>query len=213
MAGIHRELQDYLAQGKAGGQAATEPLLTAEKTEETEAGDGTVGAWLALRWKWARSTTGPETGLACLPKVTRAQQLAASGVCLLLATLCFGLAACYVPVLLLRARKFGILWSLGSALALAGGSLLRGGAVYRRLLSCEEAPSRAVMFYVAALGATLYAALGLRSTFLTALGACAQVAALLAALIDLLPRGAGTALRLVLGRMSSSSGLAKTLPV
>ncbi|KAM5324425.1 vesicle transport protein SFT2C [Glossophaga mutica] len=213
MADIHRELQDYLAQGKAGGQAATEPLLTAEKAEETEAGDGTIGAWLALRWKWARSTTGREAGLACLPKLTRAQQLAASGVCLLLAMLCFGLAALYVPALLLRARKFGILWSLGSALALAGGTILRGGAAYKSLLRCEEAPSRTVMFYVAALCATLYAALGLRSTFLTALGACAQVAALLAALIDLLPRGAGTALRLVLGRMCSCAGLAKTLPV
>ncbi|XP_036981544.2 vesicle transport protein SFT2C [Artibeus jamaicensis] len=213
MADIHRELQDYLAQGKSGTQAATEPLLTAEKAEETEAGDGTVGSWLALHWEWARSTTGPEAGVGCLPKVTRAQQLAASGVCLLLATLCFGLAALYVPVLLLRARKFGILWSLGSTLALAGGTILRGAAAYRCLLRCEEAPSRTMMLYVAALGATLYAALGLRSTFLTALGACAQVAALLAALIDLLPRGAGTALRLVLGRMCSTTGLAKTLPV
>ncbi|XP_036925941.1 vesicle transport protein SFT2C [Sturnira hondurensis] len=213
MADIHRELQDYLAQGKSSLQAATEPLLNAEKAEETEAGDGTVRTWLALRWKWAQSTMGPEAGLACLPKVSRAQQLAASSVCLLLAALCFGLAALYVPVLLLRPRKFGILWSLGSALALAGGTILRGGATYRCLLRCEEAPSRAVMFYVAALGATLYVALGLRSTVLTALGACVQVGALFAALIDLLPRGAGTALRLVLGRMCSSARLAKTLPV
>ena len=213
MADIHRELQDYLAHGKAGGQAATEPLLIAEKAEETKAGDGTVGPWLALRWKWARSTSGPEAGPVCPPKVTHAQQVAASGVCLLLATLCFSLAALYAPALLLRARKFGILWSLGSALALAGGMILRGGAACRRLLRCEEAPSRTMLFYVVALAATLYSALGLRSTFLTALGACVQVAALLAALIDLLPRGASTALRLVLGRMGSSAGIVKTLPV
>ncbi|XP_054431033.1 vesicle transport protein SFT2C [Pteronotus mesoamericanus] len=213
MADVHRELQEYLAQGKAGGRADTEPLLVPEKAEETEAGDRTAVAWLGLRWKSARSSAGPEAGTACLPNVTRTQRLAASGICLLLATLCFGLAALYAPALLLHARKFGILWSLGSALALAGGTILRGNAAYTGLLRCEEAPSRAALLYVAALGATLYAALALRSTLLTALGACAQVAALLAALIELLPRGASAALRLVLGRTGLGAGLSKVLPV
>ncbi|KAM7105549.1 vesicle transport protein SFT2C [Molossus nigricans] len=211
MADIHRELQEYLAQGKAGAPADAEPLLAAEKPEEPEA-----GAWLdraGLRWAWARSSAEPEAGPACLPSVTRTQQLAASGVCLLLATLCFGLAALYAPVLLLRARKFALLWSLGSALALAGGAILRGGAACKRLLRGEEAPSRTTLLYAAALGTTLYAALGLRSTPLTVLGACAQVAALLAALIGLLPRGASTALRLALGRLGSGSRLARALPV
>lgn len=135
--------------------------------------------------------------------------------CLLLAALCFGLAALYAPALLLRARKFALLWSLGSALALAlaGGALLRGGAACGRLLRGEEAPSRPALLYAAALGGTLYAALGLRSTVLTALGACAQVAALLALLLGLLPWGTGSALRLALGRLGSGARLAKALPV
>lgn len=209
MADIHRELQEYLAQGKAGAPADAEPLLAAEKAEEPEA-----GAWLdraGLRWAWARSSAEPDP--ACLPNVTRTQQLAASGVCLLLATLCFGLAALYAPVLLLRARKFALLWSLGSALALAAGAIVRGGAACRRLLRGEEAPSRTTLLYAAALGATLYAALGLRSPPLTVLGACAQVAALLAALTGLLPRGASTALRLALGRLGPGGRLAGALPV
>lgn len=216
MADLHRQLQEYLAQGKADRPAASKPLLAAEKAEEPEAGDGSLGAWLSragLRWTWARSPAEPAAGPACLLSVTRTQQLAASGVCLLLAALCFGLAALYAPVLLLRARKFALLWSLGSALALTGGMLLRGGAACRRLLCGEEAPSRPAVFYVFGLGATLYAALGLRSTLLTALGACAQVAALLVALLDLLPRGTSTALRLALGRLGPGAGLAKALPV
>lgn len=211
MADIHRELQEYLAQGTAGGPAAAEPLLAADKADEAGA-----GAWLdraGLRWAWARSPAEPEAGAACLPSATRTQQLAAGGVCLLLAALCFGLAALYAPLLLLRARKFALLWSLGSALALAGGALLRGGAACKRLLRGEEAPSRPALLYAAALAATLYAALGLRSTFLTALGACAQVAALAAALVGLLPRGAGAALRLALGRWRPPGGLARALPV
>nr|XP_002812413.3 vesicle transport protein SFT2C [Pongo abelii] len=215
MADLHRQLQEYLAQGKAGGPAAAEPLLAAEKEEEP--GDGPAQEWLGragLRWTWARSPAeSAAAGLACLPSVTRGQRLAAGGGCLLLAALCFGLAALYAPVLLLRARKFALLWSLGSALALAGGALLRGGAAFGRLLRCEEAPSRPAVLYMAALGATLFAALGLRSTLLTVLGAGAQVAALLAALVGLLPWGGGTALRLALGRLGRGAGLAKVLPV
>lgn len=217
MADLHRQLQEYLAQGKADRPAATEPLLTAGKAEEPEAGDpGPLGAWLSragLRWTWARSPAEPAAGPTCTLSVTRTQQLVASGVCLLLATLCFGLASLYAPMLLLRARKFALLWSLGSVLALAGGTLLRGGAACRRLLRGEEAPSRPALLYVVALCATLYAALVLRSTLFTALGACAQVAVLLAALLDLLPRGTSAALRLALGRLVPGAGLSKVLPV
>ncbi|XP_037706025.1 vesicle transport protein SFT2C [Choloepus didactylus] len=214
MADLHRQLQEYLAQTKAGGSAAAVPLLAAEQAEDSgpaEPGLGRAG----LRWAWARGPAEPKpaAGPACVPSVPRAQRLAAGGVCLLLAAVCFGLAALYAPVLLLRARKFALLWSLGSALALAGGALLRGGAACGRLLRCEEAPSRHALLYVAALGATLYAALGLHSTLLTVLGACAQVGTLLAALFGLLPWGGVSALRLALGRLGPRAGLAKVLPV
>ncbi|XP_029789193.1 vesicle transport protein SFT2C [Suricata suricatta] len=146
MADLHRQLQEYLAQGKAGGLAATEPLLAAEKVEKPAAGGGPAGMWLGradLRWTWARSPAEPTAAASstCFPSVTRTQRL------------------------------------------------------------------------VAALGATLYAALGLRSTLFTALGACVQVAALLAVLFGLLPRGAVTALRLALGRLGPGAGLTKALPV
>lgn len=212
MADLHRQLQDYLAQGKASKPAAAEPLIAARASEEP-----TTGSWLGRttwRWPWARSSAeSPPTGSRCVPNVTRGQRLAAGALCLLLAALCFGLAALYAPLLLLRARKFGLLWSLGSVLALASAALLRGGAACGRLLRGEETPSRSTLCYVAALGATLYAALVLRSTALTALGACAQVAALLYALIGLLPWGGVTALRLALGRLNRGSGLTHALPV
>lgn len=217
MADLHRQLQDYLTQGKTGRPAAAEPLLAARTADEPAAGDGPAGTWLggtALRWPWARSPAEPPpAGSRCIPNVTRGQRLAAGGLCLLLAALCFGLAALYAPVLLLRARKFALLWSLGSVLALASAALLRGGPACGRLLRGEETPSRSALCYAAALGGTLYAALVLRSTALTTLGACAQVAALLYALAGLLPWGGATALRLALGRLRSGAGLAKALPV
>ncbi|XP_023416870.2 vesicle transport protein SFT2C [Cavia porcellus] len=217
MADLHRQLQDYLAHGKAGRPVDAEPLLAPETAEEPAGRSGPAGAWLGhagLPWTWARSPAEPAaTGSACVPNVTRGQRLAAGGGCLLLAALCFGLAALYAPVLLLRARKFALLWSLGSALALTGGALLRGGAAYERLLRCEETPSRPALAYLAALGATLYAALALRSTALTVLGACSQGAALLAWLVSLLPWGGATALRLAFGRVRRATGLADALSV
>ncbi|XP_055971682.1 vesicle transport protein SFT2C [Sorex fumeus] len=207
MADLHRQLQEYLSQGKAGGGDAQEPLLAADPAAESAAGGGPGRAWLervGLRWA-RREPAGADA--AWLPGLGRTQRWAAAGVCLLLAALCFGLALLYAPMLPLRARKFALLWSLGSVLALAGGALLRGGAPCARPLS---APA---LLYGAALVATLYAALRLRSTPWTALGACAQVAALLAALLEALPRGAGTALRLALGRLGSGARLAPALPV
>ncbi|XP_048201623.1 vesicle transport protein SFT2C [Perognathus longimembris pacificus] len=216
MADLHRQLQDYLAQGKASKPADAEPLLTSGAAEAPASGNGQAGAWLGragLRWTWPPGPAEPAPGPGCLPSVTRGQRWAAGGGCLLLAALCFSLAALYAPVLLLRARKFALLWSLGSVLALIGGALLRGGAACRRLLRGEEMPSRPALLYTAALGATLYAALGLRSTPLTALGACAQVAALLYALLGLMPWGGAAALRLAVSRLGSGTGLAGALPV
>lgn len=50
--------------------------------------------------------------------------------------------------------------------------------------------SPAAAAYLAALGGTLYAALSLQSTALTALGAAVQVAVILVAVVSLLPGGA-----------------------
>ncbi|XP_006876264.1 PREDICTED: vesicle transport protein SFT2C [Chrysochloris asiatica] len=214
MADLHGQLQAYLARAKPDGSAAAVPLLPEVEAEEPAGGNETRGTWLgrrSLQWSWAREPASPSP--AWLPSVTRVQRLAASGVCLLLAVLCFSLAALYAPVLLLRARKFALLWTLGSALALTGGSLLRGDSACGRLLRGEEAPSRTALLYATALGTTLYAALGLRSTTLTVLGACAQMAALLGLLLNQLPWGGSTALRLALGRLAPRASLSKALPV
>ncbi|NXF36929.1 SFT2C protein, partial [Nyctibius bracteatus] len=192
MADLGRQLQQYLAQSKAaaaGGSSATPAPPPAGCSQEEAGSGGGLGAWLgplnpfppgrgAPPAAAAGSGPGPGSGSGsgsgsvwpwsaeadpCLPGLSRWQRLAGSGLCLLLAALCFGLAALYAPLLLLRARKFALLWSLGSLCALGAAALLRGPA---RLL---REPSRGSLLYLGALGGTLYAALGLRSTLLTAL--------------------------------------------
>ncbi|XP_074071022.1 vesicle transport protein SFT2C [Macrotis lagotis] len=227
MADLNRQLQEYLAHSKGAGSAgaAAAPLLPPEAAEAGR--PSLVGAWLPGRaWGWARGRAarpeepepeaeagaGPAcSGPACCAGLSRWQRLAAGGACLALAALCFGLAALFAPALPLRARKFALLWSLGSASALAAAALLRGGPACLRLLRGEERPPRAALLYLAALGGTLYAALALRSTALTALGAAAQVGFGLAALPALLPWGGGPALRHALGGLRG--GLGRALPV
>ncbi|NXL42717.1 SFT2C protein, partial [Podilymbus podiceps] len=189
MADLGRQLQEYLAQSKAaaaGGSSTAPPPPPAGGSQE-EAGSGGLGAWLGPLNPFPPARGAPSAAAApagagsgwpwaaeadpCLPGLSRWQRLAGSGLCLLLAALCFGLAALYAPLLLLRARKFALLWSLGSLCALGAAALLRGPA---RLL---REPSRGFLLYLGALGGTLYAALGLRSTFLTALGAAVQLGA------------------------------------
>lgn len=186
-ADLGRQLHEYLAQSKAATPAPARPPAGGPQDEPAEGG---AGPWPSAfprpgwRWPWAAEAD------PWLPGLSLWQRLAGAALCLLLAALCFGLAALYAPLLLLRARKFALLWSLGSLCALLAAALLRGPS---RLL---REPSRVSLLYALALGGTLYAALGLRSTALTALGAAAQLGTAAAALLGALPGGAAGVRRL-----------------
>ncbi|XP_066412572.1 vesicle transport protein SFT2C [Molothrus aeneus] len=200
MADLGRQLHEYLAQSKAAAAAtgpSAVPAVPAAGGSQEAGNGGGLRAWLgalnpfppgsapgATVWPW----TGEED--PWLPGLSRWQRLAGSGLCVLLAALCFGLAGLCVPLLLLRARKFALLWSLGSLCALGAAALLRGPA---RLL---REPGRGALLYLGALFGTLYAALALRSTALTALGAAAQLGIAATALLAALPGGAAGLRRL-----------------
>uniref|UniRef100_A0A3Q2UL12 Vesicle transport protein n=1 Tax=Fundulus heteroclitus TaxID=8078 RepID=A0A3Q2UL12_FUNHE len=185
MAELNRQLQEYLSQSKSGGTKSSSS--TAVDVGEPEA---VPGSWFG-RWSspWSGQSSAGSSGTSWpwsaepdpwLPGVTRKQRLLGFGVCVALSALCFGLSVLYAPLLLLYARKFALLWTLGSLFAVAAAAVLRGPG---RLVS----PGAAV--YLCALAGTLYAALGLRSTALTALGAGLQGALLLGALLALVPGG------------------------
>uniref|UniRef100_A0A8C4IYL8 Vesicle transport protein n=1 Tax=Dromaius novaehollandiae TaxID=8790 RepID=A0A8C4IYL8_DRONO len=149
MADLGRQLQEYLAQAKGGGgasssSAAPDPAPAGCSGAEAAAAGG--GGAAGGGWPWAAEAD------PWLPELSRWQRLAGGGLCLLLAALCWALAALYAPLLLLRARKFALLWSLGSVCGLGAAALLRGP---RRLL---QEPGGATLLYLAALGGTLYAA-------------------------------------------------------
>uniref|UniRef100_A0A3Q3J9T5 Vesicle transport protein n=1 Tax=Monopterus albus TaxID=43700 RepID=A0A3Q3J9T5_MONAL len=164
MAELNRQLQEYLAQSKGGGAKTISQSTRAQAETVDFPGRGRPS--LILGW-------------------SRGQRLLAFSVCVSFSALCFGLSALYAPLLLLYARKFALLWSLGSLFAIAAAAMLRGPS--RLIVGLPTSPGAAV--YLCALGGTLYAALSLHSTVLTALGAALQVAVIVGYVVSLLPGG------------------------
>nr|XP_033815456.1 vesicle transport protein SFT2C [Geotrypetes seraphini]XP_033815457.1 vesicle transport protein SFT2C [Geotrypetes seraphini]XP_033815458.1 vesicle transport protein SFT2C [Geotrypetes seraphini]XP_033815459.1 vesicle transport protein SFT2C [Geotrypetes seraphini]XP_033815460.1 vesicle transport protein SFT2C [Geotrypetes seraphini]XP_033815461.1 vesicle transport protein SFT2C [Geotrypetes seraphini]XP_033815462.1 vesicle transport protein SFT2C [Geotrypetes seraphini]XP_033815463.1 ves len=222
MADLNKQLQEYLAQSKSGGvRSVAVPVggtsLTSGEPETSSAG---IRRWLdRVNPFSSEQSAGPSTspGTAwpwspepdpCLPGLSRWQRLVASGMCMLMAAICFGLAAMYTPLLLLRARKFALLWSLGSVFGLAAAAFLRGPS---RLL---REPSLSSVLYLTALCSTLYASLSLHSTILTVLGAAIQIAVIGGYFVTLVP--GGSAGMRYLGSLVCSflqRRVSKTLPV
>nr|XP_015830127.2 vesicle transport protein SFT2C [Nothobranchius furzeri] len=224
MAELNRQLQEYLSQSKGGGAKATSASSSSTTVDLGEP-EPLPGSWFG-RWSspWSGMSSSQNSGGSsgflwpwsaepdpCLPGMSRRQRLLVFGVLAAFSALCFGLSALYAPLLLLYARKFALLWSLGSLFAIAAAAVLRGPS--KLVAGLPTSPGAAV--YLCALGGTLYAALGLHSTILTALGAAVQVAVILGYVVSLLPGGSagirlmGTVAASAIKRIISG----KTLPI
>ena len=118
--------------------------------------------------------------------------------------LCFSMAAAYLPVLIVAARKFALLYTLGSVFFISSFSLLYGpkkhfkvsfNEIYKfdfqlsikHLISTERLPFTAS--YILSMGFTLYAALGIRSYILTIVAAGIQCVALSYFTLSYIPGG------------------------
>ncbi|XP_057714089.1 vesicle transport protein SFT2C [Corythoichthys intestinalis] len=208
MAELNRQLQEYLSQSRGGGTASQSSSSTVVELGDPEPVHGSwFGRW-SSPWSGGSSSAATSSGGSwpwssepdpCLPGVSRRQRLAIAGMLATMSALCFSLAALYAPLLLLYARKFALLWSLGSAFAIAAAAVLRGPT--KLIAGLPGSPGAAV--YLCALGGTLYAALSLHSTVLTALGAAAQVATIIGFVLSQLP-GGSAGLRFVAGMVASA---------
>lgn len=223
MAELNRQLQEYLAQSKSGAKTISES--SSSTIVDIDKPATVSGSWFG-RWSSpiSRNSRGASSGQSsgsgvswpwssepdpCLPGMSRSQRLIGFGTCIFFSALCFGLSALYAPLLLLKARKFALLWSLGSVFALVGAAILRGPS---KLIST---PTPGAVVYLCSLVGTLYAALSLHSTLLTALGAGLQIAAIVGYIVALLP-GGSAGMRFVGGMAASAikrtvSG--KTMPI
>ena len=124
----------------------------------------------------------------CFPSLSKKQRIFGFITCLALGLLFFSMATVYIPILLLKARKFSLLFSLGSVFTMGSFSFLWGPCShFKHLLAKERLPFTAV--YLGSLLATLYFALVLQSTIFTSAAAVFQVGALLWFVISYIPGG------------------------
>ncbi|KAK6310303.1 hypothetical protein J4Q44_G00183580 [Coregonus suidteri] len=225
MAELNRSLQEYLAQSKGGAMTISQSSssTTIDIDESTSVAGSWFGSW-SSPFSGSSSRGGGSTGQGlgsgyswpwstepdpCLPGMSRLQRLVAFGVCIAFSALCFGLSALYAPLLLLYARKFALLWSLGSLFAILGAAILRGP------IKLIARPTPSAVVYLCSLGGTLYAALRLHNTILTALGAIVQVAVIVGYIVSLLP-GGSAGIRLMGGMAMSAikrTVTGKTMPI
>ncbi|XP_053988062.1 uncharacterized protein LOC128891662 [Hylaeus anthracinus] len=183
MADLNKELNEYLLSSKNEKQfKITVPSVTIPKAQ--------IGRWFGRTTDDDREETGWMQGAQkeCCPSMTRIQRLVAFVLCFSMGVFCFCLSAMYIPVLLLKARKFALLYSLGSAFFLSSFCFLLGPLSYLRSLFTAERRCFSVTYFATLIG-TLYFALHLQSTPLTVLCAVLQLIAMLSFLASHIPGG------------------------
>lgn len=141
-----------------------------------------------LGWFGAPNAKNNES-CSCLPSLSKKQRALGFMTFLGLGVICFGLALAYIPVLVIYARKFSLLFSLGSCFTMASFSFLWGPVNHTKNLFATRERLPFTFTYLVSLFATLYFAMGLQSTVLTVIAAVAQVIALLWFVLSFIPGG------------------------
>lgn len=98
-------------------------------------------------------------------------------ICLVMGTFCMGLASLYIPVIVLKSRKFVLLFSLGSLFFIASFSILWGVKSHlKHLFSPDRLPF--TLSYFTTLFGTIYYAMIVKSVLITLLFAVLQIGTL-----------------------------------
>ncbi|KAK3861766.1 hypothetical protein Pcinc_032303 [Petrolisthes cinctipes] len=232
MTQLNRELQEYLSRGDGKGES-NEPLLP---TTITDLKLPKINKWFTRNGGnnnnnnngsngggdddgSSSSTTSSSSWFSsaqsdpCFPSLGRKQRILGFLACVVMGLICFSLAAMYFPLLVFKARKFALLFTLGSLFSVMSFSFLWGPVNHLKHLFTGER----IMFtsiYFISLFATLYFALSLQSTILTSISAVVQVVSLLCFVLSNIP-GGQTGLRFFSGICSSmvKTTMSKALPV
>ncbi|KAL7420988.1 Protein transport protein sft2 [Cryptotrichosporon argae] len=121
---------------------------------------------------------------------------------------CFGVAFLFLPILVVKPRKFALAFTLGSCLFMLGFAILHGPWNHlKHVCSAERLPFS--LAYFGSLALTLFFSIGLRSTIGTLVAAIVQVVALLSYLAAYFPGGTTT---LQFGLSMARRGASSVLP-
>ncbi|XP_043464238.1 protein transport protein SFT2 [Leptopilina heterotoma] len=175
MSNLNQELNEYLLNNKNEKQFKIS--IPSVKIPKPQLG------------KWFRKEVEEESvKTACCPTLTRFQRLTAFAFCFFTGIICFILSAIYIPVLLLKARKFALCYSLGSFFFILSFCFLWGPMNYMKSLSTPERRCFSISYFASLFG-TLYFSLHLQSTPLTVLCAIFQLIAMVSFAFSHIPGG------------------------
>lgn len=140
---------------------------------------------------------------------TRLQRIIGFVLCLGMGVFCFSLSIFFIPVLVLKARKFAMLYTLGSIFFITSFCFLSGFVAFFKQFFSKQRLAVSLT-YSSSMMATLYFSLIAQSTALTVLFAVVQIIALLFMVVGAIPGGASGIK--FFGSMFRS-GVSNTLPV
>uniref|UniRef100_G3MSJ4 Vesicle transport protein n=1 Tax=Amblyomma maculatum TaxID=34609 RepID=G3MSJ4_AMBMU len=185
MGDLNRQLRDYLNRNEARKErsifSSTESLkklLSPGGSGNSEASsNGGTNGW------FAEAATD-----SCLPSLSRKQRIVGFTGTLVMGCFCMFLAGMYIPVLVFKARKFALLYTLGSLFIISSFALLKGPMNHtRQLFSLKMLPFTTA--YFGTTFATLYFALVVQSTLLTVVFTLCQCASIVWYVVSSIPGG------------------------
>ncbi|KAA0187121.1 hypothetical protein HAZT_HAZT002598 [Hyalella azteca] len=194
MAELNRELKEYLSRNNNDDKETLLPSTIKDiklpKLSSWFTPNGSVvdeeagGSPAQTSSSWFSSNKSE----SIFPSLGRKQRIIGFICCVVMGLICFTLSAMYAPLLLLKARKFALLFTLGSLFSLMSFSFLWGPVCHlKHLFSSDRLMFTSV--YLVSLFGTLYSALSLQSTILTSIAAVLQVLALLCYIVSNIPGG------------------------
>ncbi|XP_038076789.1 protein transport protein SFT2-like [Patiria miniata] len=232
MANLNADLKSYLSGSKNGSSGETSSFATSGKRTLD-----TVTNW----WSGARGSGGGNGGegekmlggdLASkpaeedgngwfnqaqkdpfCPTLSKRQRILGFMSFIVAGAICFALAAVYAPFIVLRARKFALLYTLGSLFTISSFSLLWGPWYHiKHLFSKDRLPFTAI--YFTSMFLTLYFSLVRQATLPTTLCAIFQIIALFWYIVSYIP-GGQTGLKFFskLCKAAASKTISSALPV
>ncbi|XP_022090447.1 protein transport protein SFT2-like [Acanthaster planci] len=147
------------------------------------------------------------------PTLSKRQRILGFMTFIVAGAFCFGLAAVYAPFIVLRARKFALLYTMGSLFTISSFSLLWGPWYHlKHLFSSDRLPFTVI--YFTSMFLTLYFSLMRQSTLPTVICAVFQIIALVWYIVSYIP-GGQTGLKFFskLCKAAASKTLSNALPV
>ncbi|KAK7093725.1 hypothetical protein V1264_007421 [Littorina saxatilis] len=149
MADLNQSLKDYLSRSQKSGlngdsESKSSYLSGWFQNDTSSEANEVANGWFSDAQK------DP-----LLPSLTKKQRILGFVMCILMGTFCFSLASLYIPMLILKARKFAMLYTLGSLFVISSFAFLWGPYHHvKHLFSLSRLPFTTV--YFGTMFATIY---------------------------------------------------------